>query len=108
MGTFISKVNLYKNVPLYRGKNENIMFSSKSERDRQFSSKLFKSYEHLSYIRDEYIFVPDVADIIENCNYLSFNNYDKEYYAFITKIEYENEGNSKVYFEIDNKYSIYT
>lgn len=101
MGTFISKVNLYKNVPLYRGKNENIMFSSKSERDSQFSTKLFKSYENLSYIRNEYIFIPDVADIIENCNYLSFNNYDKEIYAFITKIEYENEGNSKVYYEID-------
>lgn len=101
MGTFISKVHLYKNVPLLKNTNQNILFSSKQDRDTQFSSKQYKEYTNLTYVRGEYILVPDVADIIENCNYLSYNNYDKEYYCYITHIEYENEGTSKVYFELD-------
>lgn len=45
--------------------------------------------------------VPIVADKLYNCNYLSFNNSNKTFYAFVNKVNFINTNNTELVYEID-------
>ena len=45
--------------------------------------------------------VPIVADQLYNCNYLSFNNSNKTFYAFVNKVNFINTNNTELVYEID-------
>ena len=95
------------NVPLESDHKNTIYFASKQAQESYFNSKVISSYSYgdFNYIRkDNIIQVPVVYDDIATCNYIMYKNTkfsNKWYYAFVEKVEYENEGTTNLYIKTD-------
>lgn len=106
MANNITEVRLL-NVPLENDYMHTIYFESKSDQTAYFKSKTVSNriYNNLSYQRkDKFIRIPAKYDDLLNCNYVMYSNpaySGKWYYAFITDIEYINDGTSNVHIETD-------
>lgn len=100
----ITKVYLL-NVPLENDYKNTLYFTSKANQQSYFQSRIVKNYTDFSYQRkDKLIRIPDIVDNIYNCNYVMYQNSaysNKWFYAFITKMEYINDGRTDVYIETD-------
>lgn len=76
------------------------------EQARYFMSKSKYQFKNCTYERRERLWckVETKADNLYDCNYMMFRNSafgDKWFYAFITDVEYVNNNNTRIAFEID-------
>ena len=101
---YITKVYLL-DVPLENDYKNTLYFSSKANQQSYFQSNIVKSYTDFSYQRKEKLIrIPEIYDNLFNCNYVMYQNSNysnKWFYAFITKMEYVNDGLTNVYIETD-------
>lgn len=102
-----STVRLLKGVPLDSDYNDTIYFSNRDAQYNYFINKTGVTLGAQTYQRvDRGIFrcsapMSQVCD----CNYMMFRNTSYEnkwFYAFVTKVEYQNNGMCYVYFTIDS------
>ena len=100
----ISKVYLL-DVPLENDYKNTLYFTNKANQQAYFQSRIQKSYTDFSYQRKDFkIRVPDHIDSLYGCNYVMYQNSyysNKWFYAFITKMEYIDDGRTDVYIETD-------
>ena len=93
------------NVPLENNYKNQIYFGSKSEQTNYMISKKKFTFEKLTYQRkDNILRVPLHIDRLWEINYVMYQNSDysnKWFYAFVTKMEYVNDGRTDVYIETD-------
>ena len=101
---YITKVYLL-DVPLENDYKNTLYFTSKANQQAYFQNNIVKSYTDFSYQRkDKLIRIPEIYDNLFNCNYVMYQNSNysnKWFYAFITKMEYVNDGLTNVYIETD-------
>lgn len=101
----ITTVRLCRAVPIDNTYKDQLTFTGRAAQEQFFQNKTVWTANNLTYQRDElYIRYPAEYDSLVDCNYLCYQNpafSDKWFYAFITNLEYENEGVTKIYFEID-------
>ena len=100
-----STIKLFSGVPLDNTYSDTIYFASASAQASYFSDPV-RVFEENSYQRvNSGVFrAKCLADDIYNCNYMCFQNTafgTKWFYAFISSIEYVNNGFADVYYEID-------
>lgn len=92
-------------VPLEIDEINQITFASSTAQYNYFISCPKKTEEDLYYQRkDNYISWPDHIDNILEYNYVMYQNSNytnKWFYAFITNMEYENDGMTRVYIKTD-------
>lgn len=102
----------FLNVPLENNYKNQIYFADRSKQTSFMLTKRVKSvsgnpltWQNLTYQRkDNIIRVPMHIDELVNANYVMYQNTgytDRWFYAFITKMEYVNEGRTDVYIETD-------
>lgn len=97
----ITEVRLL-NVPLENDYIHSLYFSSRSTQADYFKSKTIDTMGNSSYQRkDKKIRWDNDFDDVIGANYVMYKNRDKWYYAFITNIEYVNEGVTDIYIETD-------
>lgn len=100
----ISKVYLL-GVPLENDYKNTLYFANASAQQSYFASQVKFSFTDFSYQRkDHFIRVPRGYDDVYKCNYVMYQNTaysNKWFYAFITKIEYVDDGRTDVYIETD-------
>ena len=100
----ITKIYLLK-VPLENDYKHTIYFEDPQTQHDYFLSKTVNSYEGCSYQRkDNKIRVPEQFDTVYRCNYVMYQNleYDgKWFHAFITDVQYINDGLTEIYIETD-------
>ena len=103
-----STIKFLQNVPLDNTYDHTVLFTSASHQADVFSTfgSTALTLSAQSYVReaDGIIRVSLSTAQLYGCNYLMFKNTsfeNKWFYAFITKIEYRNNGTSVVHFEID-------
>lgn len=100
----ISKVYLLS-VPLENDYKNTLYFTSLSEQNNYFASKVVKSYTNFSYLRkDNLMYVPAHFDTIFNVNYVMYQNSkynNKWFYAFVKNIKYENDECTIIEIETD-------
>lgn len=107
-----STVLLIKNVALNSNYNNTIYFGSSSAQATFFKTKVFKTFEPLSYQRVNYgsLKLAVKADDVYNACYMMFQNTEfgnKWFYAFITSINYVNNATTEITYEIDVIQSYY-
>lgn len=106
MSRNITEVRLL-NVPLESDLKHTLYFDSKSKQEQYFKGKTIDggSKSDFSYVRkDNYIRYPLDYDRAVGCNYVMYRNTSyssKWYYAFVTKIEFVNDGTCDIYIETD-------
>ena len=100
----ISKVYLL-GVPLENDYKNTLYFANASAQQSYFASQVKFSFTDFSYQRkDHFIRVPRGYDDVYKCNYVMYQNSaysNKWFYAFITNIEYVDDGRTDVYIETD-------
>lgn len=101
-----SIIKLCKGVPFDNSYNDSMYFESKEQQYNYFNSKVKHTMNKASYTRVNggNVRFNLVADSLYDCNYLMFQNTsygNKWFYAFITEVEYLNDGVTNVHFEID-------
>ncbi len=108
-----TSVTLYEEIPLRADYNDTILFSSATVRSTFFSGKTHYSYNNYSYVRRDglsgVIRVGAQIGNIYRCNYLIFKNANSsttayeniDTFCFVTKVEYENDNTTLVYFTVD-------
>lgn len=101
-----STIMILNNVPLDTTYNHTLWFDNVSAQTVYFQSKAKYTLPAQSYQRKERgsMSIQVSADDIYDCNYLMFQNTSfgsKWFYAFITGVEYVNNANALVTFEID-------
>ena len=100
----ITKVYLL-DVPLENDYKNTLYFANASAQQTYFQSRIVKSYTDFTYQRkDQIIRVPEQYDTIYKCNYVMYQNSaynNKWFYAFITDLEYINDGRTDVHIETD-------
>lgn len=104
MANGITKVYLL-DAPLENDLQHTLYFESASAQHSYFQSRVKHSYTDFSYQRkDNFIRVPGHFDSLQDSNYVMYQNSrysNKWYYAFITKMEYVDDGRTDVYIETD-------
>ena len=100
--------HVLKDVPLDDTYEHTLWFDMDNKRSQYdyFISKKKYTFTGLTYTRygEGIIIVQKPAEQMYDCNYLMFQNTgygDKWFYAFITRVEYENNTTSTIYFQID-------
>lgn len=104
-----STIKLYKNVPLDTTYEHTLWFNNVNEQNSYFhgsSGILVQTLSNNTYqrVNKGAMRIGVSADSIYNCNYLAFQNTNygsKWFYAFVTSVEYVNNGACEVTFEID-------
>ena len=101
-----SVIKICKGVPFDNSYNDSMYFESKEQQYNYFNSKVKHTMNKASYTRVNggSVRFNLVADSLYDCNYLMFQNTsygNKWFYAFITEVEYLNDGVTNVHFEID-------
>ena len=100
----LTKVYLL-NTPLEGDMKNTLYFSSASAQHTYMESKTVRSYNKLSYQRENLSFrCPTQIDNIRSCNYMMFQNSDysgKWFYCFIKRMTYISDGVTEVQFEVD-------
>lgn len=92
-------------VPIEIDNFNQLKFASKQAQYNYFNSLPKITEENLSYQRkDNFIWFPAHIDTILQYNYCMYQNSnysDKWFYAFITDMQYENDGTTRIYIETD-------
>ena len=91
-------------VPLNNRYEHTFYFGSKAEQSAFFSSQVVKTFSAYTFIRKSWdLQVTATLEQAERWSYLTFRNSGtgKDYYYFITNIEYVNEWNVRLSLEID-------
>lgn len=100
-----TQFKVYKGIPFDSEHNHIRLFTSVGSQTSYFNSKLVRSFTDFTYVRENNVVrLPIVADDIKNCNYCSFKNEGfgtKEFYAFITNIEYRANKTAFITIQID-------
>ena len=100
----ISKVYLL-DVPLENDYKNTLYFTNASAQQSYFQSNTVFTFTDFSYQRkDHFIRVPKQYDEVYKCNYVMYQNSaysNKWFYAFITDIEYVDDGRTDIYIETD-------
>lgn len=102
-----TNIYLYSGVPLDNTYSDSIYFANRTAQNAYFAGLTpVKTFTQNTYQRvNSGIFrARCVADDIYNVNYMRFQNHaygSKWFYAFVTSVEYDNDGMSSVYYEID-------
>lgn len=101
-----TRVRLHSNVPLSLDRNNQLWFDNITDQQAYFATNVKDSFTDFTYQRKErqYVTVPKNAELLYDCNYISFQNSNystKWFYGYITEIEYLNPNASRVYYEID-------
>ena len=101
-----SIVQLFRGINLDNRYLHTIYFASESAQNTWFTSKVYKTYQQISYTRYTRNSIKLKADTTEimDCTYLRFKNdrsVDKWFYAFINSVEYVNENTCLITYEID-------
>lgn len=101
-----SVVQLFQGINLDNRYLHTIYFGSESAQNSWFTSKVYKSYNAVSYVRytANQIKLKDDATSVIGCTYMRFMNTrtnSKWFYAFINNIEYINENTVLIDYEID-------
>lgn len=97
----------FLNVPLENNYKNQIDFTDRASQTAYMISKKIENltFENLTYQRkDNVIRVPAHIDTLWQANYVMYQNSDytnRWFYAFITKMEYINDGRTDVYIETD-------
>lgn len=93
-------------TPLENDYKNQLTFDTLSSQLSYFNSTIQKTFDNYTYIKkDNMIKVGANIDEIINCNYLFYQNKgftDKYYFCFITRMEYDNENCTKIFFETDS------
>lgn len=97
------------NVPLENDYRNTIWFPDPATQESYFKdeSRVKKVYTEFSYLRKDGIIRVDVdydSVVSLGCNYVAYRNKaysNKWFYAFITNIEYKNEGRTDIHIETD-------
>lgn len=104
MANNITEVRLL-NVPLENDYLHTLYFASLSAQTSYFTGLPHSKRSDLSYQRkDGFIRYPDHYDNLQRYNYVMYKNAkysSKWYYAFITKMEYKDDGRTDIYIETD-------
>lgn len=105
------KIELMKNVPLTPDYNHTYWFGTAQTQYNYFTSKVFITLNNQMYTRvsNGVCRIEGEAELLKECNYMRFNNYlpqgvgvtTKNYYAFITNVEYINHNVAEISFQID-------
>lgn len=102
----MTTVRLLTGVPLDNNYKDTITFSNTTVQTTYFESKVKDTKNNLSYQREHmYVDYPVEYDLINECNYLMYQNAafsSKWFYAFIINMEYWSEGLTRIYFEVDS------
>ena len=103
-----SNIQLLANIPFREDYKHTRYFSTRSEQNEWFSGRtVVHAMTQANYQRIEGKYMVRVNKHIDDLwqvNYLRFQNSqysNKWFYAFVTKMEYENKMNTRVYFEVD-------
>nr|DAP17735.1 MAG TPA: Major tail protein [Caudoviricetes sp.] len=102
----ITKVYLL-DVPLENDYKNTLYFANASAQQTYFQSRIIGSYSYndFSYQRkDQIIRIPEHYDNIYKCNYVMYQNSaynNKWFYAFVTDLEYINDGRTDLHIETD-------
>lgn len=101
-----TEIILIKDCPLDNTYDHTIFFTSKAAQYEYFSSLKKRTFVEQTYqrIKKGTLRVQVLSDDIYDCNYLMFKNKsfgNKNFYAFITNIEYINNVTSEITYEID-------
>jgi len=102
-----SNIRLLRDIPWRSDYKHTRYFSSVQEQTNWFLNKTPKTViAQANFVRIEgrnSIKVPYHIDTLWDVNYLMFQNenYDKWFYCFVTKLEYENKNTTRIYFEVD-------
>lgn len=92
-------------VPLEISNKNQLTFASKEEQFEYFDSLEKIEIDKANYMRkDNILYFPAHIDSIMEYNYCIYQNEnysDKWFYAFITKMEYENNGTTKIFLSTD-------
>lgn len=99
-------IRLLKGVPLDNTYTDTLYFTSRQAQQDHFGNYTAKSFTQQTYqrVNKGVLRVQVNADEIYDYNYLSFRNTaygNKQFYAFITSIEYINDAVSEITYEID-------
>lgn len=93
------------NVPFERDYKNVVHYVNKEDQYNQMTGAKVKEFKEYTYQRkDNVIRLGCHIDTIYNCNYVMYknkNHSDKWFYAFITKLEYVNDGCTLAYIETD-------
>ena len=101
-----SIIQLFQGINLDNRYLHTIYFASEAAQNTWFTGKVFKSYQQQSYTRytRNQIKIKDDVTNLFGCTYMRFKNdrtVDKWFYAFVTGVDYVNEGTALVTYEID-------
>lgn len=92
-------------VPLENDYQHTLYFENAAAQQQYFQSRIVKSYTDFSYQRkDKIIRIPEQYDSIYNVNYVMYQNAaysNKWFYAFVTDLEYINDGRTDLHIETD-------
>lgn len=92
-------------TPLENDYKNQLTFNNLNSQLNYFNSTIQETFDNYTYIKkDNMIKVGINIDKIINCNYLFYKNKgftEKYYFCFITRMEYDNENCTKIYFETD-------
>lgn len=106
MNNPITKVYLL-DVPLENDYKNTLYFANASAQQTYFQSRIIGSYlyDNFTYQRkDQIIRIPEQYDKIYKCNYVMYQNANysnKWFYAFVTELEYINDGRTDLHIETD-------
>ncbi len=101
-----TNIKILKDVPLDTTYEHTLYFNNKIEQTNYFSSKVKYNLVNYTYQRVNrgVARVGIDTDALYDCNYMMFQNTaygTKWFYAFITSVEYHNNGCCDISFEID-------
>lgn len=102
-------IQLMKDVPLTPDYRHTYWFGTETQQFNYFTTKVFKTYNNQMYTRvsNGVCRIEGEAELLKECNYMRFNNHlpdvsgTKNYYAFITNVEYINHNVAEIHFIID-------
>lgn len=104
---YASKLYFLQGVPLDNSYTDTLWFDSVGAQTSAFQAKAVAQLSDLWYVRkglNGYADISTPISTIEGSNYVMYQNTsysDKWYYAFLTNIEYLNDGTTRIYFETD-------
>lgn len=98
-------IRILKNIPLDNTYKDTLYFTSRSTQSTYFTNKTKYTLSNYTYQRQtKSIRVAINSENLFDCNYIMFRNTSfgtKWFYAFITQVEYVNNGVSDITFETD-------
>ena len=106
MSNPITKVYLL-DVPLEADYKNTLYFANASAQQSYFQSKVIGSYSYNDFTyqrKDNIIRIPEIYDNICHCNYVMYQNTNysnKWFYAFVTELEYINDGRTDLHIKTD-------